>query len=324
MELGDVLCPVELHAVELFAERGGDQPLPEGLAAPVRLDDRIHPLDAFEVLGPLVAPGARAGEAEGREAVVPEGVAVALALDEEDVARGAHPFQAPEAVEGRFGALAPAETVIAAGGLLQGEAEADRGLRAVLVEVRDPHGASAHVVRVGEAVVLEEPGGQALGVGVGGERAGVRAIPGDIIPLSPLAAGSAVGEEVRLADAPLREGGEHLALAAAGEAAQEDAAVFGLADAEVGALLVVVGGAEGEVLALAVGTGDDFELLEHALYGLHAALLSAIRAAPPARTISTAWSGSSSSTAASSPQAARSESRRRAAPGTRKSKTTSS
>jgi hypothetical protein len=56
-------------------------------------------------------------------------------------------------------------------------------------------------------------------------------------PLPPLAASSAIGEEVLLADALVREGREQRILAAAGEAVQEDATVLGLAEAEVGVFL---------------------------------------------------------------------------------------
>jgi hypothetical protein len=59
-------------------------------------------------------------------------------------------------------------------------------------------------------------------------------------------------------DTALFEGGEDVVLGAAGEAAEEDAAVFGLADVEVGGVLVFVGGAEGPVLAAGVGAGGDF------------------------------------------------------------------
>jgi hypothetical protein len=81
------------------------------------------------------------------------------------------------------------------------------------------------------------------------------------LPRSP----SVASEEVAAADAALFEGGKHLALGAAGETAEEYAAVFGLADVEVGGVLVFVGGAEGPVLAAGVGAGGDCEYLQDAL-----------------------------------------------------------
>jgi hypothetical protein len=57
MELGYVLGPVELDAVEVLADGGGGQTVPERLTAFVGFYYGVDPLDAFEVLGPLVAPG---------------------------------------------------------------------------------------------------------------------------------------------------------------------------------------------------------------------------------------------------------------------------
>src|SRR5215218_3202954 len=133
-----------------------------------------------------------------------------------------------------------------------------------------------------------------------------------------------MGKEVASWNPALFEGSEHLVLGAAGEAVEQDVAVLGFSQAQVRSVPVVVGGTEGEVLVLALGPGGDFELLEHALHRSHAAPLPSIRAALPANTISTVWSGSSSSTAASSPQAVRSERRRCRAPSARRSKITSS
>ena len=132
------------------------------------------------------------------------------------------------------------------------------------------------------------------------------------------------GKKVATRDAALFEDGEHLGLRAAGEAVQQDAAVRGFAETQVWGITVVVGGAEGKVLTLAVRTGGDPERLQCSLHGPYVVFLSNTRNAPPAFTIMAAWSGPSSSMVASSPQAARSESKRRRARNTRRSKTINS
>src|SRR5215218_8899708 len=61
--------------------RGGCEAFPQRGAALVGLYDGVDLGDTFQVAGPLVFPAGGAGDAQGLYAVMPEGVAVALALD---------------------------------------------------------------------------------------------------------------------------------------------------------------------------------------------------------------------------------------------------
>jgi hypothetical protein len=71
------------------------QPVPDGLAsrellakgipALVRLDNGVNPLDAIQVGSPPISPVAGTRDAKSRYLVVPERVAVALSLHQNDV-----------------------------------------------------------------------------------------------------------------------------------------------------------------------------------------------------------------------------------------------
>ena len=98
VELARVLGTLELYTMKLLAQGGGSEPLPQGGAAFVWFHDGVELLYVLEVLGPLLFEVARARDAQGLHAVMPEGVAVALALDQDHVAGLLRPLQAPEAV----------------------------------------------------------------------------------------------------------------------------------------------------------------------------------------------------------------------------------
>jgi hypothetical protein len=150
VQIGSILRALELRPVEPLVQGGVREALPERLSAPVGLHDGVDLLHGGKLICPLVAPVARTREAKRRQAVMPEGVAVALALDQEDVAGLLNLFEPPEAVEGRLRALAPSEAVVGLRILLQRQPEAHGGLGAVSPLVRDADRRRAGVSDPGE------------------------------------------------------------------------------------------------------------------------------------------------------------------------------
>ncbi len=97
----------------------------------------------------------------------PERLRAALALDEDDVPELAGLPQARQPVQAELRALLPAELVVA----VERDAEADRLLVPVTIDVRHPHGRRVRVLRIRETERAEEVDREALGLGVRLERA---------------------------------------------------------------------------------------------------------------------------------------------------------
>ena len=149
-------------------EHRGLEPVEHRLAALVGLDHDVDRADPLELRGvAVVLPVVRAGDAERGDLVVPERLGAALALDEDDVAELAGLPQARQPVQAELRALLPAELVLA----VDRDAEADRLLVAVAIDVRHAHGRRVDVLRIRETERAEEVDREALGLGVRLERA---------------------------------------------------------------------------------------------------------------------------------------------------------
>src|SRR5215207_4899422 len=88
------------------------KPLPHGLAAAVRLDhdiDRLNPVEVLRV--PVLPPVVRTRNADSRDTVVPEGVNVGLAFDQDDGTGIPRLGETIEPVELRLRTCLPTEAV---------------------------------------------------------------------------------------------------------------------------------------------------------------------------------------------------------------------
>src|SRR5215211_5127297 len=163
----------ETHEVQALSNRRGAELLSKRLTALIRLEDDVDPLDALQVLGKLLLPVVGAGNAESRDALIPERLSVTLTLDQHHVAGLLDVLKAPQAVELRLASRTPPEPLICLLGLREGHPEAHSFFRAVHAAVGDAHRLLALVLLVPEPVLLEEIYRQALGFGVVLEVAGL-------------------------------------------------------------------------------------------------------------------------------------------------------
>jgi hypothetical protein len=121
----------------LAQEGGGREPLPQGRTAFVWFHDGLELLYVLEVLGPLLFEVARPRDAQSLHAVVPEGVAIALALDQDRISGLARPLKAPETVGKGPTTGFPPEALVAPSALIQSAPEANGFLLSFRVPVRD-------------------------------------------------------------------------------------------------------------------------------------------------------------------------------------------
>jgi hypothetical protein len=85
VEAARILVLAKLYQVDPISDRCcGSQYPAQGLAAFVGLDHDINPLNTVQILSPLLLPGVRSRDAKSRDAVIPEGLRVALTLDQHD------------------------------------------------------------------------------------------------------------------------------------------------------------------------------------------------------------------------------------------------
>ena len=149
-----VLERAQLHQEGTLANRGALDPALHRLPAGVGFDDDIDPLDADELRRiPGFIPEAGSRNAQRRNVVEPERVAVGLALDEHHVLRRSEP---PQAVESWLVALAPGEAPIAIAVLVQAEPDAHRNLVAFTAEVRNPQRRAPEIADLGHVEGAQE------------------------------------------------------------------------------------------------------------------------------------------------------------------------
>src|SRR5215207_2757577 len=169
MHLARVLEAVEAHKADAVPQAGLADPAQHRFPALVRLDQDEDDPEAGEVMSvPALVPQTSTGQADGVGAVVPQRVAVAFALDNDDGRLWSEP---PQAVEQGLGAALPAKAVVPDFGLYQGRTKANGRLCAAQVPIWDPQGRRALVEDVRKAKLLQEGLRHTLQLRIGGERA---------------------------------------------------------------------------------------------------------------------------------------------------------
>ena len=231
----------------LAQEGGGRAPLPQGRTAFVWFHDGLELLYVLEVLGPLLFEVARPRDAQSLHAVVPEGVAIALALDQDRISGLARPLKAPETVGKGPTTGFPPEALVAPSALIQSAPEANGFLLSFRVPVRDADRWRARVGNVGEPETFQKLYWQSLGLSVGfeGARRWSQARIGN--GASHSSAVAARGKQMAHLQA---ESLDDLLGGTSRAAEEEDTAVLPLLYVEVRGYPVVVCGAEGPVEAV--------------------------------------------------------------------------
>src|SRR5215216_3646029 len=118
----------------------------------VGFDDGVYLLDAFQVGGPLISPVACAGNAQCRDLVEPQGVAIALSLYQDRVPDPACLSKELESVREALVATPPLELL----STVQGDSEANCHLLAFLIRIGDADGGLVQVGHVSQTQSSQE------------------------------------------------------------------------------------------------------------------------------------------------------------------------